>query len=213
VKSQRHAPAAFFPWERPHTHCTGGWVGPRAGLDRCGKCHITGIRYPDCPARSRSLYRLSYRAHNTEYNSALLTERGSVLHKSLAAEIFCAWNPIYLYRMIKISLCTWWLQHRKLLVMFRVFSVSLQTFIDTPNFVLENRVQYSTVCIPNVFCNGHFQIINCVGIVRIYWGFLITCIYHNLLFFPIGETFNLLLWWIKTPQTYVTEYLSSFFRF
>ena len=23
--------------ERPSTHCTGGWVGPRAGLDRCGK--------------------------------------------------------------------------------------------------------------------------------------------------------------------------------
>jgi hypothetical protein len=25
------------PRERPDTHCTGGWVGPRAGLDRCGK--------------------------------------------------------------------------------------------------------------------------------------------------------------------------------
>jgi hypothetical protein len=27
---------------------------------------------------------------------------------------------------------------------------SLQTFIDTPNCVLEDRVQYSTVHIPNV---------------------------------------------------------------
>jgi len=27
----------FTPGERPGTHCTGGWVGPRAGLDRCGK--------------------------------------------------------------------------------------------------------------------------------------------------------------------------------
>jgi hypothetical protein len=26
-----------LPRERPGTHCTGGWVGPRAGLDRCGK--------------------------------------------------------------------------------------------------------------------------------------------------------------------------------
>ena len=34
---QRHAPAALYPRERPGTHCTGGWVGPRAGLDRCGK--------------------------------------------------------------------------------------------------------------------------------------------------------------------------------
>jgi hypothetical protein len=26
-------PRALYPWERPGTHCTGGWVGPRAGLD------------------------------------------------------------------------------------------------------------------------------------------------------------------------------------
>jgi len=44
---------------------------------------------------------------------------------------------------------------------------SLQTFIDTPNCVLEDRVQYSTVHIPNVFFDDHLQIINCVGIVRI----------------------------------------------
>jgi hypothetical protein len=33
---QRHAPSAL-PQERPGTHCIGGWVGPRAGLDTCGK--------------------------------------------------------------------------------------------------------------------------------------------------------------------------------
>jgi len=34
VSGQRHAPAALYPQERtPGTHCTGGWVGPRAGLD------------------------------------------------------------------------------------------------------------------------------------------------------------------------------------
>jgi len=27
----------LYPRERPDTHCTGGWVGPRADLDRCGK--------------------------------------------------------------------------------------------------------------------------------------------------------------------------------
>ena len=36
VGGQRHAPAALLR-ERPSTHCTGGWVGPRAGLERCGK--------------------------------------------------------------------------------------------------------------------------------------------------------------------------------
>ena len=33
VSDQQHAPAALHPQERHGTHCTGGWVGPRAGLD------------------------------------------------------------------------------------------------------------------------------------------------------------------------------------
>jgi hypothetical protein len=37
VRGQSHAPAALYRWERPGTYCTGNWVGPRAGLDRCGK--------------------------------------------------------------------------------------------------------------------------------------------------------------------------------
>jgi hypothetical protein len=52
--------------------------------------------------------------------------------------------------------------------MFKVSSFSLQTFINTPNCVFEDCVQYSTVHIPNVFCDGHLQLINFVGIVRIH---------------------------------------------
>ena len=37
VGGQRHAPAALPPGKRPGTHCTGGWVGPRTGLDGCEK--------------------------------------------------------------------------------------------------------------------------------------------------------------------------------
>ena len=37
VGGQHHAPAALRPGERRGTHFTGGWVGPRAGLDGCGK--------------------------------------------------------------------------------------------------------------------------------------------------------------------------------
>jgi hypothetical protein len=36
-----------------------------------------------------------------------------------------------LYKVIKNSLCTWWLQYRNLQVMFKVSPASLQTFIDT----------------------------------------------------------------------------------
>jgi hypothetical protein len=49
--------------------------------------------------------------------------------------------------------------------MFKLPPTSLQTFIDTPNCVLEDRVQYSTVRIPNVLCDGHLQIINCTIII------------------------------------------------
>jgi hypothetical protein len=30
-------PRPLYHREKPGTHCTGGWVDPRAGLDRCGK--------------------------------------------------------------------------------------------------------------------------------------------------------------------------------
>jgi hypothetical protein len=37
VRNQRHAPAAIYPRVRPGARCTGCWVGPETGLDRCGK--------------------------------------------------------------------------------------------------------------------------------------------------------------------------------
>jgi len=37
VGGQRYAPAALPPGKRPGTRCIGSWVGPRAGLDGCGK--------------------------------------------------------------------------------------------------------------------------------------------------------------------------------
>ena len=30
-------PRPLYPREQPGAHCIGGWVGPRAGLDGCGK--------------------------------------------------------------------------------------------------------------------------------------------------------------------------------
>jgi len=48
---ERHDPAALNLRERPGTLCTGGWVGPRAGLDRCGKSrpHRDSIPGPSSP--------------------------------------------------------------------------------------------------------------------------------------------------------------------
>jgi hypothetical protein len=57
-----------------HVHCTGGWVGPRAGLDTeaTGKILLppSGIEHwsPGCPARSQTLYCLSYPVIRNEWN-------------------------------------------------------------------------------------------------------------------------------------------------
>ena len=44
VGDQHHVPAALPPGKRPGTHCTGGWVGPRASLEGCRKsCPPSGF--------------------------------------------------------------------------------------------------------------------------------------------------------------------------
>ena len=37
IGGQRYAPASLTPGKRQGIHCTGGWVGPRAGMDGWGK--------------------------------------------------------------------------------------------------------------------------------------------------------------------------------
>jgi hypothetical protein len=54
VSGQQHAPAEIYPRERPGTPCAGGWVGPRAGLEKCGKSRPHRDSIPDRPARSQS---------------------------------------------------------------------------------------------------------------------------------------------------------------
>jgi hypothetical protein len=50
------------------THRIGGWVASRVGLDGCGKPLLIGIRSPDNPIGSESLYRLSYSSKNRIYD-------------------------------------------------------------------------------------------------------------------------------------------------
>jgi len=46
-------PCPFTPGKRPNTHCTGAWLGPWAGLDRCRKSrpYWNLIRGPSSPYR------------------------------------------------------------------------------------------------------------------------------------------------------------------
>jgi hypothetical protein len=53
VGGQRHALPNLLPVDRPVSHCTGVWVGPRAGLGGCGKSHPhqDSITRPSSPER------------------------------------------------------------------------------------------------------------------------------------------------------------------
>jgi hypothetical protein len=52
----------YPPRKVPGTHCIRGWVGPQGRSGRVRKISPNpGIRSPDRPARSKTLYRLSYR--------------------------------------------------------------------------------------------------------------------------------------------------------
>ena len=54
--SQSHTPAALSPRKRAGTHCTGGWMVPRAGAENLASAPTLS---PNRSARSESLYRLS----------------------------------------------------------------------------------------------------------------------------------------------------------
>ena len=64
VSGQQYASAALYRRERPGTHCTGGWVGPRAGCGRAENLVPTGIRSRTVQPIAQSLYLLSYPAQN-----------------------------------------------------------------------------------------------------------------------------------------------------
>jgi hypothetical protein len=53
VSGQHHAPAALLPPGKgpPGTHWTGGWVGPRAGLDTEARGKILCPRWESNPDR------------------------------------------------------------------------------------------------------------------------------------------------------------------
>jgi hypothetical protein len=94
VSGQRHAPAAFYPGERtPGTHCTGYWVGPRAGLDtevrRKILLPLPGIepRSSGRPVRRQTLYWLSYPGSVKSYYCDIIHTAASV--KRLSSGTLC----------------------------------------------------------------------------------------------------------------------------
>jgi len=93
VRGQLHAPAGLYPRERPGTHFTGGWVGPRASLNRYRKSRPTGIWSLDSPAPRQSLYLLSYPATQTTEHSVNIMKLGKWRVQNICTwPSTCAWG-------------------------------------------------------------------------------------------------------------------------
>jgi len=86
----------LYPRERPGTHCTGGWVGPGAGLDSCGKIspppgfdpltvQPVVSRYTDWATRP-FIFRLSEVSLKSDKNYGYVT-----------------WRPVYIYVNISLN--------------------------------------------------------------------------------------------------------------
>jgi len=76
---QHHGPAALLPGIGPGTYCTGGWTGAKNLVP-------TSIRTPDRPARSESLYRLSYPVPPLLKTHYIIISRKGFFNSSLMSE-------------------------------------------------------------------------------------------------------------------------------
>jgi hypothetical protein len=101
VSGQHHAPAALYPRGKdPGTHCTGGWVGPKAGLDAGARrkilCLCRGLN-PDRPARSQTLYCLRYRgSFNSVYVMVISVQVAEPI------DVTCSMRDIFFARFSQV---------------------------------------------------------------------------------------------------------------
>jgi hypothetical protein len=125
VSGQHHAPAALYSRGKDSgNHCTGCWVGPRAGLDTEDRGKILsplpGIepRSPGRPVRSQTLYWLDYPArlnfciHRFFVRRTVRVKQGMTDgRRILSVALFNTWNCVTILernsiRVMALSLCS-----------------------------------------------------------------------------------------------------------
>jgi hypothetical protein len=94
-------PRPLYPRERPGTRCTGGLWAPGLVWTFAINLAPTGIRFPDRPARSQSLYQLGYPAHVQRIIVKLISKDISSIEVSTFSEHLVAGNwfeiPVTVY--------------------------------------------------------------------------------------------------------------------
>ena len=124
--SQQPTPAALPPPpEIPVTHCTAGWVGPRAGLDVCRKSRPSPGFNPRTVEPVASRYTSwAIAAHNCfVIYPRILTTKTRVWHKSLLHDTSCNTkihlNLIFTY--MRVLFCKLWTSTENLIPKLRKF--------------------------------------------------------------------------------------------
>ena len=82
VGGQRRAPSALPPTKGHGTHCTGGWVGQRGGLNGCGN---NFLRPPDFEPRTVRPVESRYTAYAVQAYSESLHGLRSTLSRPVAS--------------------------------------------------------------------------------------------------------------------------------
>jgi len=90
VSGQRHAPTAFPPGKRPGTHCIGGCVGPRVGVDGCGKSRPQPCFDPRTVQPVASCY--TDTKYKTEYKARFFFVSAANLARNLEVSLSRSWR-------------------------------------------------------------------------------------------------------------------------
>jgi len=110
MRGQSHTPTALYLLKRHGTHCTERWVGPRAGLEKCGKSRPpTGFdprtiqpvasRYTDWANRTTHII---YATDTEIFNGSLKFDCLGFVTASILCSI-----PVLCQRMITASTTVW----------------------------------------------------------------------------------------------------------
>jgi hypothetical protein len=94
VDGQRHAPAALPPGKTRYPLCR-RLVGSRSVWTGAENLAPTGIRSPNCPSRSQSLYRLRYPGPFGEHNTSINCTKSfyRYLYKNIALNVSTCFCP------------------------------------------------------------------------------------------------------------------------
>jgi hypothetical protein len=105
----------FTPGEiAPSTHCIGGWVGPRAGLDVEARGKILYLcrgSNPSCPAHSQTLYWLRYLADTGAgkgYNCINVKSLCAINLHTISFFVVKRCSPTFEFRKLLENCGMWW---------------------------------------------------------------------------------------------------------